>query len=1325
MTNKGETKQQLHRDKPPEVSELMVDNRPAGPVHDLASLRQAAGQALETFEHETAITYFSQALAHPELPAQDPVVSYELLAGRAECYSQTGDLQAQAADLEQMGRLAEQMGDVARQVEVVNLQVGVANELGNAAEGRRIAGIAVALARQTGDQGLEANSLTALGIACEKLSDYTGAQECYEQARAIYQAIDDRSGEAHSLWDLGVVAIYTDRAAEARAYLEPALALYRELGDREGEANVLNSLGLATGDYAQQRAYYEQALTIFEVTGNRERQARVYNNLGLVYWRLGLYGQARHYGEQAVDIARDMQSPGMLSVFLESLGRAYLGLNAYDQARQAFEEGRALAVDIGDRLSEAHYWLGLGRVALAGEQSDQAEPLFKTAGDLFNELDIPGNQAVALAWLGATHLARNSMAEAYRCTGQAVTLLETADHASLEYPPQEVWWLHYQAQVANSANLFMTPAPQSKIKAEVDPVWTGLEQTREVMMAGIASLSDEGLRRNYLNKVEINHDIVIEWTRQAAERGLPLSALTEVARADDIQDQLKRMLDIGVRMTARRDPVALPGFIMAEVVELSGAERACLVLLNETGEREFVVISGVTPRQVELVKTQATAVLDIVRRKQQAALLQDVAYGDSPVPSLAHAPELYLRSVLGIPLISRSQLMGMIYADMRIINGRFVQADVDLLTVLANQAAAALENATWARTLEDRVAQRTAELQAANTALSHRTTELTTLNSISQALVSQLDLDALIELVGEKIRHTFQAQNVYIALYEAQTGMIHFPYDVDNGRRLRNEPIKLGEGLTSQIIQSKQPLLINADVEQHYAELGIEPVGTLPKSYLGVPIIAGDRAIGVISVQSIEVEGRFGEADLRLLLTIAAGVGVAIQNAQLYQETRRRAGEMATLAEVGREVSATLDLMTVLEHIVRYTQELLEADDTILWLQEPDEQIFRAIAAIGPYANEFKAHAVRFGEGIIGSVAQSGVAEVISHVNQDPRRVRVSGTPEEDATMLCAPLQAKGQTIGLMSLYRPGNNPFNQTDLDFFVALSRQVAIAIENARLFEETQHAKEVAEAAYRDLSEALENLKATQHQLVEAEKMAALGGLVAGVAHEINTPVGIGVTAASLLEQKTATLSGAYQTGQMKRSDLEKYLDLAAQSSHMILSNLNRASELIQSFKQVAVDQSSEERRTFAVKAYLEEVLVSLNPKLKQTRHTIRVNGDDTLTLDSYPGAFAQIATNLIMNSIIHAYEPDEPGQLSFDLKQANNTFILEYADDGRGIPAEHLSKIFDPFFTTKRGQGGSGLGLHIIYNLVTQKLGGAIRSESQVGQGTRFVIEIPLA
>ncbi len=257
--------------------------------------------------------------------------------------------------------------------------------------------------------------------------------------------------------------------------------------------------------------------------------------------------------------------------------------------------------------------------------------------------------------------------------------------------------------------------------------------------------------------------------------------------------------------------------------------------------------------------------------------------------------------------------------------------------------------------------------------------------------------------------------------------------------------------------------------------------------------------------------------------------------------------------------------------------------------------------------------------------------------------------------------------------------------------------------------------------ELTKTLKDLQATQKQLIESEKMAALGNLVAGVAHEINTPLGVGVTAASTLDQETELFVTACKSG-LTRATLKDYIHTATQSSKLILSNLTRAADLVYSFKQVAVDQTTSEKRDFNLKTYLKAVLRSLGPQL--SRYTVEIKGEDTIDLHSYPGAFSQVITNLVMNSLTHAYQKGETGHVRFEYEQNETQAIMSYSDDGRGIEAEHLEKIFDPFFTTARHQGGTGLGLHIVYNLVTQKLGGTISCDSQVGQGATFTLHLPL-
>lgn len=260
--------------------------------------------------------------------------------------------------------------------------------------------------------------------------------------------------------------------------------------------------------------------------------------------------------------------------------------------------------------------------------------------------------------------------------------------------------------------------------------------------------------------------------------------------------------------------------------------------------------------------------------------------------------------------------------------------------------------------------------------------------------------------------------------------------------------------------------------------------------------------------------------------------------------------------------------------------------------------------------------------------------------------------------------------------------------------------------------------------DLQSSLEELKAAQEQLVEAEKMASLGGLVAGIAHEVNTPVGVGVTAASYLRTQVQVYYRKYQDNQLTRGDFEAFLHTADSSSDMILSNLKRAADLVRSFKQIAVDCSVEEKRTIKLKPYLDDILQSLQPRFKRTQHTVEIDCAKDLQVLTYPGALSQILTNLLINSLEHAFKDQVIGHIHIQVTLAAHLWLLEYRDDGCGIPPEHQRKIFEPFFTTRRNEGGTGLGMHIVYNLITQTLGGQIQCSSELGKGIYFRIQLPL-
>ncbi|WP_029584785.1 PAS domain S-box protein [Bradyrhizobium sp. URHD0069] len=268
-----------------------------------------------------------------------------------------------------------------------------------------------------------------------------------------------------------------------------------------------------------------------------------------------------------------------------------------------------------------------------------------------------------------------------------------------------------------------------------------------------------------------------------------------------------------------------------------------------------------------------------------------------------------------------------------------------------------------------------------------------------------------------------------------------------------------------------------------------------------------------------------------------------------------------------------------------------------------------------------------------------------------------------------------------------------------------------------QEMRKAKDAAEAALR-------NLRETQNSLIEAEKLAALGRLVAGVAHEVNNPVGISLTVASSLERKTALFVAEVARGDLRRSSLNDFLQTSRDASSQLVANLNRAAELIQSFKQVAADRNYSDQRVFDLGDLTEQVVMSLRPGLRKRNLTLTIDCEPNLTMNSYPGPYGQVLTNLVLNSVAHAFPDGKPGTVDIQVRESgkDNVEIL-FSDNGCGMSLDVRRRAFDPFFTTRRGQGGTGLGLHIVYSIVTNRLGGRLDLDSEPGGGTRIQIILP--
>lgn len=333
--------------------------------------------------------------------------------------------------------------------------------------------------------------------------------------------------------------------------------------------------------------------------------------------------------------------------------------------------------------------------------------------------------------------------------------------------------------------------------------------------------------------------------------------------------------------------------------------------------------------------------------------------------------------------------------------------------------------------------------------------------------------------------------------------------------------------------------------------------------------------------------------------------------------------------------------------------------------------------------------------------------------------------PDSKQIMLTgqANLEGIANAINNAKLYRYIAKPWEKSDL--LLTIREAIKSYEQELQLKQHQAILETTVKERTRALEQALTELRESQDQLVAAEKMTVLGGLVAGIAHEINTPVGVGVTAASHLESKIKEIAQLYQAGELTQEAYEEFLDNALEGAQIILRNLQSAANLVSSFKQVAVDQSCEDMRLFKLKDYINAILISLQPELKQTRIRIELDCPEDLVLNSYPGDYSQIFTNLILNSVAHGFNQGaDAGAIAIRVTKADNQVVIRYSDTGKGIPPEVMPRIFDPFFTTNRQSGRSGLGMHIIYNIVTQRFKGAISCEAAAEKGALFIIKAPL-
>ncbi len=989
-----------------------------------------------------AIAAANAALAVPTLGKAERVALLDL---RAEALIAEGRFDDAARDAEAMLALA----GSARALKVMALtrQALVLMRRSDNKGALTVAEQAEALAVRANDAALHRHSLLCLAEAQLRAVRLDTALATAERAAKLFEAAGDtvHLGRAH--WIMAFAHTRRSDNEASRRAAQRALELARQCGDGYGLANALNVLSFSCQDVAERLALLQQAAMAFERAGHVYGRMLVVGNLSLTFGELGLWRRACRLGEQCIAWAEAMGAG--LNQALEAgvvlSWRLQLGERAEVRARWPAYDALVSALDEPLTHSDRAQW----RVALALAEGDVDGALQQLRKRL-REVRVanPGFELYVLIPLARTLLLKRQAAAALRATRRGIDLLRERGFARTGFgQSQDIWWWHSRALAA---------------LGRADEAWAALQQAHGLMLVAVRNLRDEGLRRSYLNKLQVNRELVPAWLAEAARRGVPVAQRLEHLRLpSSLADPFKRLVESGLRLNQLRSESELHDFLIDELTELSGAERVLLVLQGVDGRH---VAGALLPAGED-----AAALLQAV-----TPWLDDAAA--TREPRLRHGPagaaQENQRSCLVAPLVAQGELLGHVYADIEGAFGRFGEADRDLLAMLAGQAAVALANLRFAGGLEAQVAERTLQARSAQAEAEQRAAELAIVNAVQQALAGKLNIQGVYDAVGDKLREVFASTNVGIRILDAQTGLLHYVYQTsivpgsDSGSERVEVPPEAPSGFGAHVLATGRALLVNESMSEvmrtHGSTLVTPLAAGLPKSQLTVPLRSGGQVRGVVSLGDMRREHAFGEADVRLLETLAASMSVALDNARLFDQTQEALARQTATAEILRGISnSPTDPAPVFDAVAERARLLCGALVGFTTLADGESLHLVGFHGVSPEGEAAMraVFPVRKGAGSInGRCFQSGTPVQIADVGSEPgyqlnHVARVVGY----RSALAVPVLEDGQVIGTLGVLREQTGEFPAPMLSLLQTFADQAAIAIRNARLFNETQEALE----------------------------------------------------------------------------------------------------------------------------------------------------------------------------------------------------------------------------------------------------------------------------